>query len=367
MAELSLTYRNGMVAAVPVSDDDDDESPGRVLTVEEFIDRLRNRTDIFGVDKNYKLRTTELITLFVAILAGMLISSVKGPQKVVADFYAHHPTAEPTVTVHGFLDRPFNKPAEVKKPVVADAEGRKALKPSKASTSGQNVGSSGVGSIRSRIARTGILGILATAVRGKDAPDGDMFGKGGFTRGIDAVLSGMNGLNQGGRTSVARHGLEGIGFGNGYGPSGFGGNGPGGINDLMNTLMQPKESELSLMQKTGPPVGRLSQRLDITGSGVFTGGRSKSEVVRVVMQNITALRYAYNKRLREKPGLKGKITIRFAIDEFGNVIHCEVVASSMQDGDLERVVSGKIMRWKFEKIDKPGDITEIVYPFVFST
>jgi TonB family protein len=90
-------------------------------------------------------------------------------------------------------------------------------------------------------------------------------------------------------------------------------------------------------------------------------------IMRVVMQNLSALRYAYNQRLREKPGLKGKITVKFVIDEFGTVMHCEVVESSMGDNLLEAKVTGKIIRWKFERIDKPGDITEVVYPFVFST
>jgi TonB family protein len=84
------------------------------------------------------------------------------------------------------------------------------------------------------------------------------------------------------------------------------------------------------------------------------------------MQNLAALRYAYNKRLREKPGLKGKITVKFAIDEFGKVIFCQVVESTMADAELESTVTSKIRRWVFEKIDKPGDVTEVVYPFVFS-
>jgi TonB family protein len=84
------------------------------------------------------------------------------------------------------------------------------------------------------------------------------------------------------------------------------------------------------------------------------------------MQNLAALRYAYNKRLREKPGLKGKITCKFAIDEFGKVIFCEALESTMADPGLEAEVVDKIKRWVFEKIDKPGDVTEVVYPFVFS-
>jgi hypothetical protein len=48
------------------------------------------------------------------------------------------------------------------------------------------------------------------------------------------------------------------------------------------------------------------------------------------------------------------------------VIFCNVIESTMGDQELEETVSDKIKRWVFEKIDKPGDVTEVVYPFVFS-
>jgi TonB family protein len=84
------------------------------------------------------------------------------------------------------------------------------------------------------------------------------------------------------------------------------------------------------------------------------------------MQNLAALRYAYNKRLREKPGLGGKITVKFAIDEFGTVIFCQIVDTNMGDPTLEQEVVSKIKRWAFGKIDKPGDVTEVIYPFAFT-
>jgi hypothetical protein len=101
-------------------------------------------------------------------------------------------------------------------------------------------------------------------------------------------------------------------------------------------------------------------------SGIQTGGRSKAAIMRVVMQNLASLRYAYNKRLREKPGLKGKITVKFAIPESGDVRSCEKVSSTVNDYDLEQEIIDKISLWKFERINKPGDVTEVVYPFVFS-
>jgi hypothetical protein len=36
------------------------------------------------------------------------------------------------------------------------------------------------------------------------------------------------------------------------------------------------------------------------------------------------------------------------------------------DPELEAEVRNKISRWAFDKIDKPGDVTEVQYPFVFA-
>ena len=84
------------------------------------------------------------------------------------------------------------------------------------------------------------------------------------------------------------------------------------------------------------------------------------------MQNLPALRYAYNKRLRVKPDLKGKIVVKFVIDEYGRVLLCDITKSTIADPELEKTVIKKIKLWRFPKIDKTGDITEVVYPFVFS-
>jgi TonB family protein len=58
--------------------------------------------------------------------------------------------------------------------------------------------------------------------------------------------------------------------------------------------------------------------------------------------------------------------IKFKIDQNGSVILCEVVSSTLKDTILENTIIAKIKLWKFETIEKKGDITEVVYPFVFS-
>jgi TonB family protein len=84
------------------------------------------------------------------------------------------------------------------------------------------------------------------------------------------------------------------------------------------------------------------------------------------MENLSAVRYTYNKWLNAHPGATGKITVKFAIDEFGHVIYCDVLNATDQNAELSQQVIAIVKKWGFGKIDKPGDITEAIYPLVFS-
>lgn len=98
------------------------------------------------------------------------------------------------------------------------------------------------------------------------------------------------------------------------------------------------------------------------------GGRSKASIMKVVLSELGDLKDAYNARLREGLRFNGKITVKFAIDERGKVIFGEIVqpGTTISDEYLRREFIRIIKTWRFERINKPGDITEVVYPFVLS-
>jgi Ca-activated chloride channel family protein len=207
----------------------------------------------------------------------------------------------------------------------------------------------GGGDPRARMTSCGVLGSMRGSCC-KSAASADVYGKGGFATDIDEIISGIGGLKTGGSGGVGRKGVAGIGYGSGYG-SGFGGSGTGGIDSLIGIK---KRGTLAI---SAP---------EFLKGAALNGGRSKASIMRVVMQNLAALRYVFNKRLRDKPGLNGKLSIKFKIDHKGTVILCEVVSSSVNDTLLEDQIVAKIKRWQFESIDIAGDTTEVVYPFVFS-
>jgi hypothetical protein len=100
----------------------------------------------------------------------------------------------------------------------------------------------------------------------------------------------------------------------------------------------------------------------------LTGGRSRASIMRVVMDKIDLLKRAYNQTLKTRKGLQGKITVKFAIDEYGIVIFAVIIPSgtTIHDTPLQNEFIKIIKTWKFEKILKPGDVTEVVYPFNLS-
>jgi outer membrane biosynthesis protein TonB len=109
----------------------------------------------------------------------------------------------------------------------------------------------------------------------------------------------------------------------------------------------------------------------------LTGNRSKESVGRVIDKDIVSLRYVYNKRLRDMPGLSCTITVKFAIDRFGKVISAQMVESTANDTTLENGILRTIqeqhrpspidgsIHWYFGEINKPDDTTVVTCPFTF--
>ncbi|MDR2577978.1 MAG: TonB family protein [Chitinispirillales bacterium] len=201
-----------------------------------------------------------------------------------------------------------------------------------------------------------------------DESAGGLMG-GGFATDIDVVLSGVSGLQSGSDGGTARTGAGGIGFGSGFG-SGFSGGGNGGIADLLDGLTGGSGGVGGFMVDSVANLNRRGQLHapppSFLSSSSVSGGRSRASIQRVIMQNMAALRHAHNRRLRDRPGIEGTIHIRFAIDESGEVIFAQVASSTINDPELENTVLGRLRTWSFGRIDKPGDVTEVTFPFTFT-
>jgi len=337
-------------------DDDEDDEPGRILTDAEYAEMAKGRPDVFYFEKAAKMRNIQTICFVMAVLLCIYMST-RTVVEVATDFFEKMPEERVAKLVNAEeIQAQLEKKKEEEKKEETPSD-QKKLKPQKTGAGGMTGGG---GDPRARVTQMGVLGIVSGQIKGKSVASADIFGKGGFATDIDAILSGVGGLKSGGDGGVGRKGVAGIGYGAGYG-SGFGGSG-GGIDDLLGGLMGGGGGGLDL-KKRGEL--RVSSPEFLKG-GALTGGRSRASIQRVVMQNMAALRHAYSRRLRDKPGLSGTITVKFSIDEFGRVIFAQMVSSTMSDSELETTVVSRVRSWVFEKIDKPGDVTEVTYPFAFS-
>lgn len=100
--------------------------------------------------------------------------------------------------------------------------------------------------------------------------------------------------------------------------------------------------------------------------GSLKGLLPPNEVMKVINENTDKIKYLYNQKLKETPDLKGIISVKFAIDEFGKVIYVQVVESSIADNIFESKLIEVLRGLKFPKVYFPGGMTEVVYPFIFT-
>jgi TonB family protein len=358
MSTAALSFSDRLSGAWP---DPEEEAEGRTVSLEELFERLRNRPDIFGIERNNRLRNAELLALIIAVLAGMWAASRERLPEIGRDQPGgSHPPLPSIVTFkHTAVENPFAQNRPNPPPSHSPAHRHAApgsLRPVKSS-----------GSRLAGLMNRGVLSLLSRLSQVSGVV-GDPSGKGGVFDPVTAVLAGGNGIRHGSSLhSDPTRNVRGFDFGPDAGVSGERSDGVT-IDNLIDNLRQSKETGVALVSKTRPPPVLAKGVLDADHAvPLLSGSRKKSDIMRVVMENMAALRYAYSRRLRDNPALRGKVTVRFAIDEFGRVIRCEIVESSLNDKELESALVGRVTRWRFDPIDDPGNITEVLYPFVFSS
>ncbi len=94
--------------------------------------------------------------------------------------------------------------------------------------------------------------------------------------------------------------------------------------------------------------------------------RSVERIRRVVMSHNPAIQDCYRRELKENPDLKGKITVRFAIDPEGYVVEAEIVNSTFHLPRLENCIVRRIARWNdFARVSPEQGIVSIKHTYIF--
>ncbi len=99
------------------------------------------------------------------------------------------------------------------------------------------------------------------------------------------------------------------------------------------------------------------------GEGSVSGSLPKEVIVRIVRQNFGRYRLCYEQGLKQNPNLRGKITVRWVIDRYGNVSNVANGGSSLPDS---RVVNCVIRSFYGLSFPRPeGGIVTVTYPIEF--
>jgi len=131
---------------------------------------------------------------------------------------------------------------------------------------------------------------------------------------------------------------------------GGGGNGLGGRN----------------VAQVASPIGTTDARgagAGASGNRNKRAGRTDEEIQLVFDRNKSAIYALYNRALREKPTLQGKLVLRLTIAPSGEVLNIGIVSSDLRDADLEQKLTLRVKRFDFGA--KDVDTVTVTYPIEF--
>ncbi len=96
--------------------------------------------------------------------------------------------------------------------------------------------------------------------------------------------------------------------------------------------------------------GTADSKVTRTGAS-GKGARGTEEIELVFDRNKGAIYALYNRALRDKPQLMGKLVLELTISPAGEVTDCRVVSSELGDAELEKRIVARVKLFKFEARD----------------
>ena len=93
------------------------------------------------------------------------------------------------------------------------------------------------------------------------------------------------------------------------------------------------------------------------------GSPDPSLVVREVRTRIGAIKACYERALKKKADLSGRVKMRWTITVAGAVSDVEIEEDSVGDSEVASCMKGLVSRWRFSA--PSGGSVDVVYPFIF--
>lgn len=124
------------------------------------------------------------------------------------------------------------------------------------------------------------------------------------------------------------------------------------LNDARgNSIWRREYANGKLVKETGPGDAAIS---DLDGPLIKqVVGAHKGEVS-----------FCYEKQLREKPKLAGKVSLTFTIGPGGDVTEVHFTENTVADSEVGKCISERVKKWEFPR-PPDGESIEISFPWIF--
>ncbi|HEX5659805.1 MAG TPA: AgmX/PglI C-terminal domain-containing protein, partial [Polyangiales bacterium] len=116
-----------------------------------------------------------------------------------------------------------------------------------------------------------------------------------------------------------------------------------------------------LAEKTIKGSIKMDDGEDIGGTGEFDAKLVTAEV----KKRISAIKACYEQQLRRNPGLQGKVTVQFTIEQSGTISKANATENTTSDPQVASCVVDAVKRFRFNPGPEGGSVT-YSYPFVFA-
>lgn len=194
------------------------------------------------------------------------------------------------------------------------------------------------------------------------------FSGGGVRKQLDQAYSGSGELlgmaNQATGTSGQNEQREGDDIGSRFKDTGAGGKGTA-TQGIAGVGTKGRGSGMSAYGSGVGLGGKGNVTIDAGGSEEGWEGTIDREAVRRVIRSIlNQIKSCYERQLRIKTSLEGKVVIQFEIMEQGRVRSARTKSTSMNDDVVESCVASRIREARFPE-PPTGTIAVVDYPFVF--
>ena len=237
-----------------------------------------------------------------------------------------------------------------------EEEKKVAAKETKAPTTGptQPVDSAArTAAIREGIQGKGLLkmlGALGGDGEGEGAIEDVLGGGSDSSNDIASALMGASGVGVATADSLAKAAGQRLGGGTGE---------AAGIGDLGTSGGAGVQARQFAEKKTVNIRGRVIDE----GPEIDSASCDRDAIARFVKARMKSIQNCYERQLKRNPSLKGKIVVRFTINESGKPIELEIEEDTMGNNSVTSCIRSTIRMWTFPIKDNE---CPVAYPFIFT-